>query len=69
MKRTLMTIGLLIGMFAATILVGCASQNMDGSMDSSMDTMSEEKMDSGMGSMQGEEMRNLQTDDMEKTMK
>ena len=69
MKRTLMTIGLLIGMFAATILVGCAAQNMDGSMDSSMDTMSEEKMDSGMGSMQGEEMRNMQTGDMEKTMK
>ena len=69
MKRTLMTIGLLIGMFAATILVGCASQNMDGSMDSSMATMSEEKMDSGMGSMQGEEMQNMQTGDVEKTMK
>ena len=65
MKRTLMPIGLLIGMFAATILVGCAAQNMNGSMD----TMSEEKMDSGMGSMQGEEMRNMQTGDMEKTMK
>lgn len=69
MKRTLMTIGLLIGMFAATMLVGCASQNMDGSMDSSMDTMSEEKMDSNMGTMQGEEIRNMQTGDMEKTMK
>jgi len=69
MKRTLMAIGLLIGMFASTILVGCASQNMDGSMDNSMDTMSEEKMDSSMGSMQGEETRNMQTDDMEKTMK
>ena len=69
MKRTLMTIGILIGMFAATILVGCASQNMDGSMDSSMDTMSEEKINSGMGSMQGEEIRNMQTGDMEKTMK
>ncbi len=69
MKRTLMTIGILIGMFAATILVGCASQNMDGSMDSSMDTMSEEKMDSGMGSMPENEMQNMQTGDMEKTMK
>lgn len=69
MKRTLMTIGFLIGMFAATILLGCAAQNMDGSKDGSMDTMSEEKMDSGMGSRQGEEMRNMQTGDMEKTMK
>jgi hypothetical protein len=42
---------------------------MDGSKDGSMDTMSEEKMDSGMGSRQGEEMRNMQTGDMEKTMK
>ena len=69
MKRTLMTIGLLSGMFAATILVGCAAQNMDVSMDSSMGTMAEGKMDSGMGTMQGEEIRNMQTGDMEKTMK
>ena len=64
-----MTIGLLIGMFAAIILVGCAAQNMDGFRDVSMDTMSEEKMDSGMGSRHGEEMQNMQTGDMEKTMK
>ena len=69
MKRTLMTIGLLIGMFAATSLVGCAAQNMDHSMDSSMETMSEEKMDSGMGSMQGEEMQNMRDNEMEKNMK
>jgi len=69
MKRTLMTIGLLIGMFAATIHVGCAAQNMDGSIDSSMDTMSEEKMDSNMGSKPENQMQNMQTGDMEKTMK
>lgn len=69
MKRTLMTIGLLIGMFAVTILVGCAAQNMDGSVDSSRDTMSEEKMDSNIGSRPEKEMQNMQTGDMEKTMK
>ncbi|MBW2505836.1 MAG: hypothetical protein JRD19_02060 [Deltaproteobacteria bacterium] len=69
MKRTLMPIGLLIGMFAATILVGCAAKYMNGSMDSSIDNMSEENVDSGMRSMQGEEMRNVGTGDMEKTMK
>ena len=67
--KTPMTATLLIGMFAATLLIGCAAQNMNGSMDSSMDTMSEEKMDSGMGSMQEDEMPNMQTGDMEKSMK
>jgi len=64
-----MTMAVLIGMFAATLLIGCAAQNMNGSMDSSTDTMSEEKMDSGMGTMPENERQNMQTDDMEKTMK
>ena len=63
--KTPMAATLLIGMFAATLLIGCAAQNMNGSMD----TMSEEKMDSGMGSMQEDEMPNMQTGDMEKSMK
>ena len=69
MKRTPMTMAVLIGMFAATLLIGCAAQNMNGFMDNSMDTMSEEKMDSGMGTMPENERQNMQTGDMEKTMK
>ena len=68
MKRTPMAKALLIGMFAATLLIGCGVQNMNGSMDNSRDIMSGENMDSGMGSIQEDAMQNMQDNKMEKTM-
>jgi len=56
MKKKRMTMGALIVMFTVILLSGCAAQNMNEPMDSSKDTMSEEKMDTGMGSMPEKEM-------------
>jgi Flp pilus assembly protein TadD len=72
MKKALITLAAVSMMFSLTMLNGCARQNMNDPMDSSMDTMSEEKMDSGMGAMQEdgvpEAMENMQDKDMEKSM-
>jgi hypothetical protein len=68
MKTTFKKAAVLLSVFAAATLMGCAGHSMNGSIDNSGDTMSEEKMDAGMKSMQGEEMQNMQNNDMEKTM-
>jgi outer membrane biogenesis lipoprotein LolB len=68
MKKTRMNMGALIVMFAVILLSGCAAQNMNDPMNSSRDTMPEEKMDAGMGSMHEKEMQNMQDNEMEKTM-
>jgi hypothetical protein len=68
MKTTIKQVAVLLAVFAAATLMGCAGHNMNGSMDNSGETMSEEKMDTGMESMQGAEMQNMQNNDMEKTM-
>jgi len=66
--KTLKKIIVLLIVITAATLMGCAGNDMNGTMNSSMDTMSEEKMDTGMKSMPAEEMQNVQNDDMEKSM-
>ena len=72
MKKILITLAAAGMMLTLAILNGCARQSMNDPMDSSIDTMSEEKMDPGMGSMQEgampEAMENMQDKDMEKSM-
>jgi len=63
-----MNMGALIVMFAVILFSGCAAQNMNDPMNSSRDTMPEEKMDAGMGFMHEKEMQNMQDNEMEKTM-
>jgi hypothetical protein len=69
MKTTLKKMAALLAVFTAATIMGCAGHSMNGSMDNSMDTMSGDKMDTGMEPGQGEEMQNMQNNDMEKTMK
>ena len=77
MKNTPNALIAVIMMFSLPLLMGCARQGMNTPMDSSMDTMSQEKINSGTGSMQEgtmpEPMENMQNKDMgnsmEKTMK
>jgi hypothetical protein len=68
MKKVLSTLAAVIMLFSLTMLIGCARQNTNDSMGSSMDTMSEEKKDSGVGSMQEDSMENMEGKEMEKSM-
>jgi len=73
MKKTLIAMAVVAFMLSLSMLSGCASKSMDDSMDHSTDTMSGEKMDKGMGSMQEDTMQDstkgMQNNDMDKTMK
>ena len=72
MKNILKKMAALLVIFAAATLMGCAGHEMnttmDSSGDSSMGTMSEQKTDAEMKAMPGDEMQNMQNNDMEKTM-
>ena len=68
MKKAHLALAAFMVMFTVTVFNGCARQNMNDSMDNSMDTMSEEKMESG--TMQENQMQNTDMKkSMDKTMK
>ena len=73
MKKTLGRLAAVMMMFFLIMITGCARQDMNDSMGTSIDTMSEEKKDPGKGTMQEDampgSMEKMPENAMEKNMK
>ncbi len=64
MKQSGITLAVLLTLAALTISYGCAQQNMQEPMSGSMETQSKEKMDTGMETMQDNDMQKSQAETM-----